>query len=47
MGITVGSYKEDIIRNTLLFLTKVMLSKSDYEKKQADLEEKIQKNSGL
>ena len=33
MGITVGSYKEDVIRNTLLFLTNVMLSKSDYDKK--------------
>ena len=43
MGITVGSYKEDIIRNTLLFLTKVMLSKSDYEKKQAELKKKSKK----
>ena len=43
MGITVGSYKEDIIRNTLLFLTKVMLSKLDYEKKQSDLAKKSKK----
>ena len=43
MGITVGSYKEDIIRNTLLFITKVMLSKSDYEKKQAELKKKSKK----